>query len=391
MNDFYTEAKHLFGFTQSIRHDLHKHPELAYQEVRTAGVVASELTQLGFEIKTGIAQTGVSGLVQGKAPGKCVLLRFDMDALPVQEETGAEYASQRPGIMHACGHDGHVAIGLTVAKILHNHRQDLIGTVKLVFQPAEEGASGALRMIQDGVLENPAPDFALALHLWNEKPAGWLGIAPGPIMAGADFFTVQIEGRGGHGALPHETIDPVFASAQIITALQSIISRNVSPLKSAVVSVTRLQAGSASNIIPSIAEFSGTIRSFEPEVHNVVIERFKEIVSGVANALGCRSRIQFTDACPAVINDKFVTNIVAASAAKTWPEARIESTYRVMASEDMSEILQRVPGCYFMVGSANSERGLIYGHHNLRFDFDKSVLPGACAVMTAAAIQILNQ
>ena len=285
MNDFYAEARDLFEFTRSIRRDLHRHPELAYQEVRTAGIIAEELSQLGFEVKTGVAQTGVTGLVNGKAAGKVVLLRFDMDALPIQEESGAEYASQQPGRMHACGHDGHVAIGLTVAKMLHNHLQDLNGRVKLVFQPAEEGASGALRMIEDGVLENPASDFALALHLWNDKPAGWLGITPGPILAGADFFTVQIEGRGGHGALPQDTVDPVNATAQIILALQSIVSRNVSPLQSAVISVTRVQTGTALNVIPSTAEFSGTIRTFETSVHRMVLERFKEIVSGVAAAM----------------------------------------------------------------------------------------------------------
>jgi len=391
MNDFYAEASDLFEFTCSIRRDLHRHPELAYQEVRTAGVVAGELTQLGFEIKTGIAKTGVTGLLKGNVPGKVVLLRFDMDALPIQEETGAEYASQQAGVMHACGHDGHVAIGLTVAKILKNHQNDLHGIVKLVFQPAEEGASGALRMVREGVLEVPVPDFALALHLWNEKPVCWLGITPGPIMAGADFFTVQIEGQGGHGALPHETIDPIYATAQIITALQSIISRNVSPFQSAVISVTRVQAGAATNVIPSIAEFSGTIRSFEPKVHEMVLERFNEIVNGVAVGMRCRSKIQFFDACPAVINDKFVTEMVTKSATETWPGILIDSDYQIMASEDMSEILQRVPGCFFLVGSANTERGLIYGHHNTRFDFDESVLAGASAVMTGSVFQILNQ
>ncbi len=391
MSDYFSETRDLFEFTRSVRRDLHRHPELAFQEVRTAGIVAAELSQLGFKVKTGVGKTGVTGLVKGNAFGKVVLLRFDMDALPIQEETGAEYASEQPGVMHACGHDGHVAIGLTVARMLYNHRQDFNGMIKLMFQPAEEGASGALRMIEDGVLENPIPEFALALHLWNEKPAGWLGITPGPVMAGADFFTVQIEGKGGHGALPQETIDPIFAAAQIITALQSIVSRNVAPLQSAVVSVTRVQSGSASNIIPATAELSGTIRTFEPEVHRKVIERFKEIVNGVAAALGCQVKIQLNDPCPAVINDKDVTSIVTEAAAKNWPEAVIENSYRAMVSEDMSEILQRVPGCYFMVGSANAERGLTYGHHNSRFDFDEAVLPGACAVMTAAAIQILNR
>ncbi|MDR3577348.1 MAG: amidohydrolase [Anaerolineaceae bacterium] len=391
MNNFSAEARDLFEFTRALRRDFHRHPELAFQEVRTAGIVADELSELGFELKTGVGQTGVTGLLRGNAPGKVVLVRFDMDALPIQEETGAEYASEHPGIMHACGHDGHVAVGLTVARMLHAHQKELQGSVKLVFQPAEEGASGALRMIQDGVLENPVPDFALALHLWNDKPAGWLGIVPGPIMAGADFFTVQIDGKGGHGAMPQESIDPVYAAAQIISALQSIVSRNVSPLQSAVISVTRVQAGTASNVIPSTAEFSGTVRTFEPEVHDLVLKRFKELVVGVAAALGCTAKIQFNDPCAAVINDSAITDLVHQAALKTWPEAAIDSNYRAMVSEDMSEILRLVPGCYFMVGSANVERGLVYGHHNSRFDFDETVLPEAAAIMTAAVFQILNR
>jgi amidohydrolase len=391
MNDFLSETRDLFEFTRSIRRDLHRHPELAFQEVRTAGIVAAELSQLGFEVKTGVAQTGVTGLINGKASGKVILLRFDMDALPIQEETGAEYTSENSGVMHACGHDGHVAIGLTVARLLHNHQHDFDGTVKLIFQPAEEGASGAIRMIQDGALENPAPDYALALHLWNDKPVGWLGISPGPVLAGADFFTVQIDGRGGHGAQPQETNDPVYAAAQIITALQSIVSRNVSPLHSAVVSVTRVQTGTASNVIPATAELSGTIRTFETDVHSKVLERFNDIVKGVAKAMGCLAKIQFNDGCSAVINDEEVTNVVAETAIKIWPDADIDGSYRAMVSEDMSEILQRVPGCYFMVGSANPERGLIYGHHNARFDFDETVLPSASALMAAAAIQMLNR
>jgi amidohydrolase len=266
MTDYLAEANELFEYTRQLRRDFHAHPELGFQEVRTAGVVASELKDLGLEVTPRIAETGVVALLEGNKAGPVVLLRFDMDALPITEETGAEYASQTPGIMHACGHDGHTAIGLTVARLLRNHRRELAGTVKLVFQPAEEGLGGAERMVAEGVLENPRPDLALSLHIWNDSPLGWLGIVKGPVMAASEVFTVTITGKGGHGALPHLAVDPVLAAAHTITAVQSIVSRNVPPLKSGVVSFTALSGGEAFNVIPNTVQLKGTIRTFEQGV-----------------------------------------------------------------------------------------------------------------------------
>ncbi|RPJ23995.1 MAG: amidohydrolase, partial [Chloroflexi bacterium] len=235
MIDLLKEAKELFPYTQSLRRDFHRHPELGFREVRTAGIVARELEALGIEVTKGVGKTGVVGLLEGSKPGPTLLLRFDMDALPIMEETEAEYASQNQGVMHACGHDGHTAIGLTVAKILHAYRDQLAGTIKFCFQPSEEGTSGeatggAETMMRDGLLEGPKVDMSLALHLWNEKPLGWLGITKGPIMAGADLFTVRVIGRGGHGAIPDAAVDPVVAAANMVNALQTIVSRNVAPL-----------------------------------------------------------------------------------------------------------------------------------------------------------------
>ncbi len=215
------EAQALFPYTQSMRRDLHSHPELGFQEVRTGGIVAKELEGLGLEVTKGIGKTGVVALVEGTKPGPTLLLRFDMDALPIEEETGASYASENPGVMHACGHDGHTAIGLTVAKMLTAHRNEMAGTVKLCFRPSEEGfngedSGGNLMMINDGVLEGPHVDQTLALHLWNDKPLGWTCVASGPVMASADAFSIRLSGKGGHGASPHLTIDPVVAAAQII-------------------------------------------------------------------------------------------------------------------------------------------------------------------------------
>ncbi len=390
METFLAEAQTLFEYTRALRRDLHRHPELGFQEVRTAGIVARELGELGLEVQTGVGKTGVVGYLEGTRPGPTVLLRFDMDALPVNEETGAEYASQTPGVMHACGHDGHVAIGLTVAHMLHNHRQELAGRVKMIFQPAEEGLGGAAAMIADGVLHDPAPDYALACHLWNERQVGWLALVPGPLMAGSEIFTVHILGKGGHGALPNQTVDPLLAAAQVITALQSIVSRNVSPLQNAVVSVTRLSAGDTFNVIPSSAILQGTIRTFEPEVRQLVLERFQALVRGVCAGLGCEVEIDLKKNTPPVNNDPAVVGRLAGRAPQVLPDGNVDATFRTMVSEDMAEILEAVPGCYFMVGSANPERGLNAGHHHPRFDFDEAALPRAAAFMTAAALELLR-
>lgn len=389
MPDFVREAQEHFAYSQSIRRDLHQHPELGFQEVRTAGVIARELGKLGIEVSTGIGKTGVVGLLEGEHPGPAVLLRFDIDALPILEETGAEYASLTPGKMHACGHDGHVAVGLTVAKLLNEHRGDLHGTIKLVFQPAEEGLGGAAKMIEDGVLENPVPVKALALHVWNDMPLGWIGVSSGPVMAGASTFTVRVTGKGGHGAQPQSSVDPVLAGAQIVTALQSIVSRNVSPLQAAVASVTQFHAGDAFNIIPQTAELNGTIRFFAPNVREKVFERFEQVVRGVGGAMGCQVSIDLREITPAVVNDFNVSIDVQKTARKLFPDAEIATSYQTMGSEDMAYMLQKIPGCYFFVGSSNAERGLNYGHHHPKFDIDEAVLPRAAALMAAAAYNLL--
>jgi len=298
MTDFLSEIKDLFEYTRDLRKDFHRHPELGFQEVRTAGIVARELTDLGLEVSTGVRKTGVVAILEGGRPDPVVLARFDMDALPFQEETGVEYASQTPGIMHACGHDGHTASGMAVARMLDVYKEKLGGTVKFIFQPAEEGQGGAEAIMAAGVLENPKPDYSLSLHMWNEKPVGWIGVTPGPAMSASDRFTVKIIGKGGHGAAPHLTIDPEVAGAQVISAVQSIVSRNVPPLKSAVVTVTSMEGGEAFNVIPETVELKGTIRSFDPEVRDLVLERFNQIIEGVSQALGCRAEVEVWPVTP---------------------------------------------------------------------------------------------
>jgi len=390
MIDYLHEALDLFEYTQELRRDFHRHPELGFQEIRTAGIVARELNALGLEVTTGVGKTGVIALLEGEHPGPTALLRFDMDALPIHEETGAEYASQNPGLMHACGHDGHTAVGLTVARILNAHRDELAGTIKFIFQPAEEGLGGAEAMITDGILENPRPDISLALHLWNEKPLGWIGAAAGPVMAAAEIFSIRVIGKGGHGAVPQLAIDPVPAAAQIITAVQSIISRNVSPLQSAVISITTMRSGEAFNVIPPEVELQGTIRTFDPEVRQSILEHFTQIATGVGEALGCRVEVNVKSITSAVSNNPELALRFQKTIAKLLPESTLVTDYRTMGSEDMAFIMQEVPGCFFFIGSANSEKGLDAAHHHPRFDFDERALSQGAALMAAVASEYLS-
>jgi len=389
--DITSQAQELFPYTQSLRRDFHRHPELGFHEVRSAGIVANELGKLGLEVHAGIAETGVVALMENAAPGPTVLLRFDMDALPITEATGAEYASLTPGVMHACGHDGHMAIGLTVAHMLKELSPELRGQIKFVFQPAEEVLGGADRMVKEGVLKDPKPDMALALHVWNERPLGWVGLASGPVMAGADFFDVQITGKGGHGAIPQLSRDPVVAAAVIVLALQSVVARNVSPFDSAVLSVTQVVSGEAYNVIPEKAQLKGTIRAFERSVRDQVMTRIEEVATNTSRAMGCEASIQYLPNTPATVNDPEVTAAVVDVARKLYSSEAVDTTYQSMGSEDMAFILNEVPGCFMLIGSANDAKGLNAGHHHPRFDFDEAVLPRAVALMVSAVVELLKK
>jgi len=391
MTDYIHSALSLFEYTQMHRRDFHSHPELGLNEYRTAGVVAQELKSLGIQIQEGVARTGVVGLLVGNPKGPVVMLRFDMDALPILEETGAPYASEYPGVMHACGHDGHIAVGLTVAKILSKKQASLAGTVKFVFQPAEEGLGGAEKMIADGVLENPRPQAAFGFHVWNDQRVGWFGITPGPIMAAADIFEITLTGRGGHGALPNFTVDPVIASAHIITALQTIVSRNVSPLETAVVTVASVHAGEAFNVIPTNVKIKGTIRTFTKEVRDTVFQRFNDLVLQISKGFGCEAEIILRSLTPALKNNPTLTHRVVEIAKNHIPDAVVQQDFTTMGSEDMAFFLDEIPGCFIFAGSADKEKGLNATHHHPRFDFDENVLPGAAALLCSIVDDYLQQ
>jgi len=388
-----SKAQKLKKYTVSLRRDFHQHPELGFEEQRTAKIVAKELKNFGFDVHTDIAQTGVVGVLKGTKPGKTIMLRFDMDALPIQEENLVEYASEVPGVMHACGHDGHTAIGLTTAKLLSKHIDDIEGRVICIFQPAEEGitgAKGAPAMIKAGLLDDYKPDSIVGVHLWNYKPFGWISLTPGPIMASIDFFKINICGKGGHAAAPHENIDPLPAACELVSALQSIVSRNVPPVDSAVVSVTKIHAGESPNVTPSEVSLDGTIRAFDPQIRERVAERMIRMADGISRTYQCSFGFELYGSNPAVINDNSLTKRILSHASKEFPDWEFDSNYRTMLSEDFAAYQEHVPGCFLLVGSSSVKKGLIEAHHSPRFDFNEDALPIAAALLVSTAVDFLS-
>jgi amidohydrolase len=286
--------------------------------------------------------------------------------------------------MHACGHDGHTAMMLMVAKRFAERRDALPGALKFMFQPAEEGPGGAEPMIREGVLRDPPVDAAFAMHLFSEIPVGRVGVRPGPLMAAVDNLRITVSGKGGHGAAPHQTVDPIVAACQVVTALQTVVSRSVPPLESAVVTIGQFHAGEAHNIIPERAELTGTIRSFDPRVRETVLARVRALAEGIAAAAGATAEVGLSPLYPATVNDAGLTDVAVAAAARVVGTAQVVTPAPTMGGEDMAFVFREVPGCYLLVGSANRERGLDFPHHNPRFDVDEAALPIGVEVMTAA-------
>jgi amidohydrolase len=369
----------------ATRRDLHQHPELGFQETRTAGLVAERLTSFGYDVTTGVGKTGVVGTRAGKN-GRCVLLRADMDALPVDEANDVPYRSLHPGRMHACGHDGHVAIGLEVARRLSG--VSLSGTVKLAFQPAEEISNGAEAMIADGVLDHPTVDGAFGLHLWNDLPAGTIGIMAGPIMASVDEFEITILGKGGHAAAPHQTVDPVLAAAHVVTALQSLVSRRRDPLEAGVVSVTQVSAGRAFNVIPGRAELRGTVRTFGGRFWDDAPRLVEQTAQGIAGAFGAIAEVNFRRLTAPLVNDGAMAALMAEVASGIVGKDKVLSGVRTMGGEDMSHFLRKVPGCFAFVGSAPAAGGA--PHHSPTFDIDEAALAIGVELLSGTVMRYLG-
>jgi len=373
----------------AMRRDIHQHPELGFEETRTAALISERLRGLGLTVKTGVGKTGVVGLKEnrGRKKDRCVLLRADMDALPVDETNTVPYRSQQLGKMHACGHDGHVAIGLEVARRLAP--LELGGSVKFAFQPAEEVSNGAQAMIRDGVLEAPQVDAAFGIHLWNDLPVGTVGVMAGPVMASVDQFEIEIVGRGGHAAAPHQTIDPVLVAAHVITALQSLVSRRRDPLSEAVVSVTEVHAGRAFNVIPDRAELRGTVRTFGGSFFEDAPRLLEETAQGVAAAFGARAEVEYRRLSAPLVNNEKLSALMRDVAADLIGASNVRTGVRTMGGEDMSYFLEKVPGCFAFVGSAPPGTGRAAPHHSPTFDIDEESLVIGSELLTQTAIRYL--
>jgi len=378
----------------AMRRDLHEHPELAFEEVRTSGIVAQRLRTMGLEVQTGVAKTGVVGLLRGgisKPGAKTIAIRADMDALPIQEMNDINYRSTIDGKMHACGHDGHTSILLAVADLLNKRREELTGNVKFVFQPAEESIGGAEPMIKEGAMQDV--DGIIGLHLISDYPLGRVGVRAGAVFASADKFILTVKGKGGHAAMPETTVDPIVISAYIVTALQTLISRETSPLSPAVITVGKIQAGTAFNIIPESAEMHGTIRAFSAEHRSKLMRRLGEIAQGIATAMGGSCEVEVIGGCPPCVNDPKMTEIVRDAATAAVEEKEVDASEEVMTtgSDDMACFLEAVPGCYFIVGAKNEEKGANYPHHHPRFNIDEDALPIGVEVLTRTAMDFLKK
>ncbi|BAQ61064.1 N-acetyl-L,L-diaminopimelate deacetylase homolog [Geminocystis sp. NIES-3708] len=357
------------------RRRLHQYPELGFKEVLTSDFIAEKLSDWGIEYQTEIAKTGIVAIIQSNYKGKVLAIRADMDALPIQEENEVSYCSKHDGLMHACGHDGHTAIALGIAYYLAHHRDQFQGTVKIIFQPAEEGPGGAKPMIEAGVLKNPDVDAIIGLHVWNNLPLGTMGVREGALMAAVECFKCEIFGKGGHGAIPQQTVDSIIVGTQIVNALQTIVSRNISPIDSAVVTVGTFHSGTGLNIIADTATMSGTVRYFNPTLEKYIGERIESIISGICQSHGAKYHLDYWQLYPPVINHPRITQLVKSVALEVVETPLgVVPECQTMGGEDMSFFLQKIPGCYFFLGSANAQKGLNYPHHHPRFDFDETAL-----------------
>ena len=374
---------------EMIRHrrSLHRIPEVALTEEKTAAYVANCLREMPLEVRTGIAGHGVVGFLDTGRSGANLLIRADMDALPITEKTGLPFASTHEGVMHACGHDAHMAMVLGAAKTLGDLSGGLSGTIRFIFQPAEEGPGGALPMIKAGVMDDPRVDYAVGCHVWPDIPEGTVGVRDGVLMAAMDQFALTIIGKGGHGAMPHQCVDALEIGCQVVSALQRIASRQMNPLTPTVVTVGSFHAGTVFNVIPDTARMSGTTRTFDREIWDSWPQRLEKIISGICSAMGARYEFSFDKGFPPVINDAFMSDVVRRCAQATVGENQVLEPDPSMGGEDMAYYLERSQGCFFCLGTGREDGSSI---HNARFDFNEDVLSTGVEIYCRTALDLLG-
>ncbi len=375
----------LVGELVRWRRDFHRHPEIANEEKRTSDVIRRFLEDLGLPVRSA-AGTGLIAVLEGAGKGKTVALRADMDALPLQEEGDKEYKSLNAGAAHACGHDGHMAILMGVAKFLAGRKDGFPGRVVFLFQPAEERPpGGAKRMIEEGALEGV--DAVFGLHLWQPLPTGTVGIVKGAMMAQSDEFSLVVRGKGGHGSMPHTAIDPILAASHIVVNVQTIVSRNVDPLKPCVVSFGTVSGGTVFNIIPAEVSLSGTVRSFDASIQDLAQRRLQEIAEETARALGASCSFNYVKGYPALVNHSGMVDFVTGMAAKVFGENCLKRIDPIMGGEDFAYYLQEVPGAFFFFGAGD---GCPFPHHHPGFEIDEKALPQAVLLMASLAVEFLE-
>lgn len=390
MKNFTSEAAALAGRLTEIRRDLHRHPELSFQEHRTAGVVAGILETAGIEVRRGVAETGVVGALRGAAEGPCVALRADMDALPVEEKTGAEYASVNHGVMHACGHDVHTTCVLGAALLLARNRDKMAGAAVFIFQPAEEVNKGAKAMMAEGVLDDPEVDAIFGLHTFPAIRAGKVGIKAGPLMAAVDTIKITITGEGGHGAVPHRTRDAIVAAGAVIQNLQTVVSRKVSPFDQAVVSLGTIHGGKANNIIADRVELSGTVRTYDPRTRERMPSLLENIISHTCAALETEAELDYLFDLPALVNDAECAEIGREAAIEALGPESVVEPVPSGGGEDFAIFLQQVPGAFFFLGISPADEPSREWHHP-EFDVDETCLPAGAALLAETAWKYLHR
>jgi len=369
-----------------LRRQLHACPELGFEEAQTGAIIQERLRNAGLSVRTGVGRTGLVGILDGTGPGPTLMVRADIDALPIAEETGLPFASTN-GRMHACGHDGHMAMVVGAAEILAGRRDALRGRAAFVFQPAEEITGGARAMIDDGVLDETRPDRLIGLHLWNQVPFGRVGVNAGIVFASADAIRLTIRGRGAHGALPHTAIDPLVTAAEVVSTLQTVVSREVPPNQMGVLTIGQIHGGSAPNVIADEVILEGTVRAYTPEVRQQILDAAQRIASGVASGMRATATLERLYGAPPVVNDPEVAEFVTRHAAAVAGQENVGELEPLSVGDDISEFMNRVPGCYFLLGAA---REGAESHHNSRFDFDEGCLPIGTEILVRAALDYLR-
>jgi amidohydrolase len=370
------------------RRHLHAHPELSFEEIETSRFVAERLAALDLEVSRP-GETSVMARLVGGRPGPTLAIRADMDALPIHEDTGLPFASTNPGVMHACGHDGHTAILLGAATVLAGLRSQLPGEIRFLFEPGEEALpGGAAGMVQAGVMDGV--DAVIGLHLWAPLPLGSIVVRPGRLLAACDVFRIEVRGRGGHIGVPQDAIDPVAIGAQVVTALQHIVAREVDPQEPAIVGVTGFHAGGSVGVIPETAEITGGTNVFSPAVQDLLERRIGEIATGICRAHGAGCKVEYTRGYRAIVNDEGVTAAIDRVARQAFGDEAVGTGQALMVGEDFSAFAERAPGCFVLLGAGNAAAGVVHDHHHPRFDIDEAALPMGVRLFAHAAVELLT-